>query len=75
MRRSAAEYRVERVRVHTSGRELLIDPVSQVALVSEPDVPSPLDLRDPRDARDWERTAQDRPGRAEIFRAFARELA
>jgi SAM-dependent methyltransferase len=31
-------------------------------------------LRDPRDAREWERTAQDRPGRAEIFEAFGREL-
>ncbi len=38
------------------------------------DVPSPIDLRDPRDAREWERTAQARPGRAEIFQAFVREL-
>ncbi len=40
----------------------------------EEDVPSPVDLRDPEDARDWERTAQQRPGRGEIFEAFAREL-
>ena len=38
------------------------------------DVPSPIDFCDPRDAREWERTAQARPGRAEIFQAFVREL-
>ena len=38
------------------------------------DVPSPVDLNDPQDAREWERTAQARPGRGEIFEAFAREL-
>jgi|CXWL01.1.fsa_nt_gi SAM-dependent methyltransferase len=42
--------------------------------MDEEDVPSPIDLRDPEDARDWERTAQARPGRGEIFEAFAREL-
>src|SRR5687768_9932631 len=40
----------------------------------EQDVPSRINLRDPRDAREWERTAQERPGRAEIFQAFGREL-
>ncbi len=40
----------------------------------ETDVPSPIDLRDPSDAREWERTAQARPGREDIFRAFAAEL-
>lgn len=40
----------------------------------EDDVPSPIDLCDPRDARAWERTAHARPGRAEIFEAFVREL-
>jgi len=42
--------------------------------MNEQDVPSPIDLCDPRDAQEWERTAQARPGRAEIFHAFAREL-
>ena len=40
----------------------------------ETDVPSPVDLRDPSDAREWERTAQARPEREDIFRAFAAEL-
>ena len=40
----------------------------------EDDVPSPIDLCDPQDAREWERTAQARPGRAEMFDAFVREL-
>lgn len=39
--------------------------------MNEQDIPSPLDWCDPRDAREWERTAQDRPGRVEIFRAIA----
>lgn len=43
--------------------------------MSERDVPSPIDLRDPADARQWERTAQERPGRAEIFRAFWQQLS
>ena len=38
------------------------------------DVPSPIDLCDPGDAREWERTAQARPGRLEMFDAFVREL-
>ena len=38
------------------------------------DVPSPIDLRDPRHALEWERTAQERPGRAEIFQAFGQQL-
>lgn len=42
--------------------------------MSEADVPSPIDLCDPRDAREWERTAQERRGRSEIFQAFGREL-
>jgi SAM-dependent methyltransferase len=40
----------------------------------EPDVPSPIDWPDLEDAREWERTAQARPGRAEMFEAFAREI-
>jgi cyclopropane fatty-acyl-phospholipid synthase-like methyltransferase len=42
--------------------------------MNEQDVPSPIDLCDPRDALEWERTAQERPGRAEVFRAIGREL-
>jgi SAM-dependent methyltransferase len=42
--------------------------------MNEQDVPSPIDLCDPGDAREWERTAQERPGRAEIFQAIGREL-
>lgn len=42
--------------------------------MSEPDVPSPIDLRDLIDALEWERTAQARLGRAQIFAAFADEL-
>lgn len=42
--------------------------------MSEPDVPSPVDLRDSIDALEWERTAQARLGRAQIFAAFADEL-
>ena len=41
----------------------------------EHDVPSPIDLRDAGDAREWERTAPDRPGRAEMFRAFREQLS
>lgn len=40
----------------------------------DPDVPSPIDFCDPGDAREWERTAQSRPGRESVFRAFASEL-
>ena len=39
------------------------------------DVPSPIDLCDPTDAREWERTAQSRPGRAEMFQAFVNQLS
>src|SRR4051812_37953066 len=42
--------------------------------MNEQDVPSPIDLRDPRDAQQWERNAQARPGRTEIFQAIGREL-
>ena len=42
--------------------------------MNEQDVPSPIDLCDPRDALKWEQTARERPGRAEIFRAIGREL-
>ena len=38
------------------------------------DLPSPIDLRDPDDARDWESKAQSRPGRDVIFQAIADEL-
>jgi SAM-dependent methyltransferase len=46
----------------------------RVGVVIERDLPGPIDLRDARDAREWERTAQARPGRAEMFEAFSREL-
>jgi SAM-dependent methyltransferase len=39
------------------------------------DVPSPIDLRNPADARVWEESAQRRPGRTETFKAFRTELA
>jgi cyclopropane fatty-acyl-phospholipid synthase-like methyltransferase len=42
--------------------------------VPEPDVPSPIDLRQLVDAAEWERLAQGRPGRAEMFQSFAAEL-
>jgi hypothetical protein len=42
--------------------------------MSENDVPSPVNLRDPLDAQEWERTAQERPGRLEIFQVIGREL-
>jgi len=38
------------------------------------DVPSPIALCDPRDAREWERTAQARPGRSEMFQAVGLAL-
>src|SRR5688572_25660848 len=38
------------------------------------DVPPPIDLCDPRDARDWERTAQARLGRSNMFQAISLEL-
>ncbi|MGB5439709.1 MAG: class I SAM-dependent methyltransferase [Gammaproteobacteria bacterium] len=42
--------------------------------MSNLDVPSPIDLRNFSDAREWERTAQSRPGRNAIFQSFASEL-
>ena len=38
------------------------------------DVPSPIDLRHPDDAREWESKAQSRPGRDIIFHSIAKEL-
>jgi SAM-dependent methyltransferase len=40
----------------------------------ELDVPSPIDLCDPEDAREWERIAQARPGRVQMFQIFANQL-
>jgi SAM-dependent methyltransferase len=42
--------------------------------MTEVDVPTPIDFRDAVDAAEWERTAHARPGRAEMFEAFGREL-
>jgi len=42
--------------------------------MTDEDVPTPIDFRDAQDAAEWERTAQARPGRAEIFETFSREL-
>ena len=42
--------------------------------MTDADVPTPIDFRDALDAAEWERTAQSRPGRAEMFEAFGREL-
>lgn len=40
-----------------------------------PDVPSPIDLRSPIDAAEWERTAMEkRPWRQEFFDAFAEQI-
>lgn len=39
------------------------------------DVPSPIDLQNMGDAREWERTAMERPWRLGFFDAFAGELA
>lgn len=42
---------------------------------AQEDVPSPIDLRDPSDAREWADTAlQKRPWRTEFFEAFARQI-
>lgn len=38
------------------------------------DVPSPIDLRNIADAREWERTAMQRPFREDFFAAFTHEL-
>jgi SAM-dependent methyltransferase len=42
--------------------------------MTETDVPSPIDFCDAQGAAEWERTAQARPGRAEMFETFGREL-
>ena len=42
--------------------------------VLEPDVPSPIDWHSAEDVVAWEFTAQDRPGRSEMFQAFAARL-
>lgn len=39
------------------------------------DVPSPIDLKDIHDAREWERTAMQRPFREAFFSEFSRELS
>lgn len=39
------------------------------------DVPSPIDLCDPTDARKWAASAQSRPGRAETFAALHSQLS
>lgn len=46
-----------------------------LARMKDHDVPSPIDLRDAADAREWERGAPDRPGRAEMFQAFREQLS
>jgi ubiquinone/menaquinone biosynthesis C-methylase UbiE len=39
------------------------------------DVPSPIDLRQPKDAAEWERTAiEKRPWRTEFFQCFAEQI-
>jgi hypothetical protein len=40
----------------------------------EQDVPSPINWQSPNDVAEWERTAQTRPGRAEMFESFLDEL-
>ncbi len=42
--------------------------------MTDADVPTPIDFRDAHHAAEWERTAPARPGRAEIFETFRREL-
>lgn len=42
--------------------------------MNPPDVPSPIDLKDELDAREWERTAMQRPYREEFFAAFHQQL-
>ena len=40
------------------------------------DVPSPIELRDPQDARDWERSALiKRPSRPEFFALYAEQIS
>ena len=40
----------------------------------EQDVPSPINWQSPNDVAEWERTAQTRPGLAEMFESFGHEL-
>ena len=42
--------------------------------MDQADVPSPIDLKNSSDAKEWERTAMDRPFRLEFFDQFSREL-
>jgi SAM-dependent methyltransferase len=41
----------------------------------QPDVPSPIDLQDMKDAKEWERTAMLRPFREDFFQAFTTEIS
>ena len=40
-----------------------------------PDVPSPIEFRDIREAREWQASAEQRPGRSEILDQITREAA
>lgn len=42
--------------------------------MTEQDLPSPINWQSPHDVAEWERTAQNRPGRAEMFELFGHEL-
>ena len=42
--------------------------------MTKQDVPSPINWLSPNDVAKWERTAQTRPGRAEMFESFGQEL-
>jgi len=42
--------------------------------MTEQDVPSPINWQSPNDVAEWERTAQTRVGRAEMFESFGHEL-
>lgn len=39
------------------------------------DVPSPIEFRDMSEAREWEASAEQRPGRSEILDRIAQEAA
>lgn len=41
----------------------------------QPDVPSPINLQDMNDAKEWERTAMLRPFREDFFYAFTNEIS
>lgn len=41
----------------------------------QPDVPSPINLQDMKDAREWERTAMLRPFREDFFQVFTTEIS